>query len=86
MCCTRVRCIDGKSILGLAGLAAEQGTRLDLEASGPDAEAALAALAELISAQFHEDENGQPTDVGGSRPPEAGASGGAGPTAQEPGP
>ena len=30
------------------------GTRLELEARGPDAEAALAALAELVSARFHE--------------------------------
>lgn len=54
--------IDGKSILGLAGLAAERGTRLELEAFGPDAEDALAALVDLITADFHEDDNGFPTD------------------------
>ena len=48
------RAVDGKSILDLALLAAECGTRLDLEARGPDAEAAVAALAELVSARFHE--------------------------------
>ena len=39
-------------------MAAECGTRLDLEARGPDAAAAIEALAELIAAQFHEDEEG----------------------------
>jgi phosphocarrier protein HPr len=49
---------DGKSILDLAILAAECGARLDLEADGPDAEASLAALCELVEARFHE--NGTP--------------------------
>ena len=43
---------DGRSILEMACLAAECGTFLDLEARGPDAEAALAALAELVAAGF----------------------------------
>ena len=46
--------VDGKSILDLATLAAECGTRLRLEASGPDAEAAIDALAVLIDAGFYE--------------------------------
>jgi phosphocarrier protein HPr len=37
----------------MTGLAAECGTMLDLEAKGPDAEAALAALADLVAAGFH---------------------------------
>ncbi len=41
---------DGRSILDLATLAAECGTRLVLETRGSDAEAALAALVGLISA------------------------------------
>jgi phosphotransferase system HPr (HPr) family protein len=41
--------IDGKSMLGLLGLAAEQGTELTLEVSGPDDQAALEALAELMA-------------------------------------
>jgi phosphocarrier protein HPr len=49
---------NGKSILDLTTLAAERGTRLDLEARGPDAEAAVEALADLVSAQFYENENG----------------------------
>jgi len=48
------RAADGKSILDLVTLAAECGTRLDLEARGSDAEATLAALAELVSARLHE--------------------------------
>ena len=48
------RAADGKSILDLAMLAAECGTRLELEARGPDADAARAALADLVTARFHE--------------------------------
>ena len=50
---------DGRSILALASLAAERGSKLELEATGPDAEAAVEALAALIRAEFHEDEFGQ---------------------------
>jgi phosphotransferase system HPr (HPr) family protein len=49
---------NGKSILEMTGLAAECGTHLDLEARGPDAEEALTALAELVAAGFHMDEEG----------------------------
>lgn len=48
--------VNGKSILDLTTLAAECGTRLDLEASGPDADEALTALSGLIKARFHEAE------------------------------
>lgn len=44
---------DGKSILEMACLAAGCGTSLDLEARGPDAEEALAALAGLVAAGFY---------------------------------
>ncbi len=50
---------NGKSILDLMTLAAECGTYLELEASGPDAEAAVEALVELVVARFHETEDGQ---------------------------
>jgi phosphocarrier protein len=45
-------------------LAAECGTMLDLEASGPDAEEALVALADLVAAGFHmtEEDYRQPGD------------------------
>ena len=52
------RAVDGKSILDMMTLAAGCGTRLDLEARGPDAEAALAALVELVSAGFLELDRG----------------------------
>jgi phosphocarrier protein len=51
----RVHCkgitADGKSVLSLLALAAECGTMLAVEAEGCDAEDAVDALAELISAQ-----------------------------------
>ena len=56
--------VNGKSILDLSTLAAECGTRLDLEARGPDAEAAIEALAELVLARFHETDEGQDTPSG----------------------
>jgi phosphocarrier protein HPr len=46
---------NGKSILDLTTLAAACGTRLDLEARGPDATEALSALCELIESRFHEE-------------------------------
>ncbi len=49
---------NGKSILELALLAAECGTRLELEAREPQAEAAVDALAELVLAKFHEGPDG----------------------------
>jgi phosphotransferase system HPr (HPr) family protein len=49
---------NGKSILDMTTLAAECGATLVLEARGSDAEEALAALAELVAAGFHmEDES-----------------------------
>ncbi|QDV35035.1 hybrid sensor histidine kinase/response regulator [Tautonia plasticadhaerens] len=64
------RAVDGKSILDLATLAAGCGTRLELEARGPDAEAALAALAELVAARFH-DGDGAACPAAGMTPPRA---------------
>lgn len=45
---------NGKSILALMTLAAEQGTKLVLRADGPDAEEAVEALAELFGRGFDE--------------------------------
>ena len=57
----RVHCngvvANGKSILDVLSLAAECGTMLALEAQGCDAEDAIAALADLISAQSSESED-----------------------------
>ena len=50
---------DGRSLTGLALLRAGQGDELDVVASGPDADALLAALAELAVANF-----GDPPDAG----------------------
>ena len=46
--------VDGKSILAILTLAAVEGTQLEIEATGPDAEAALDALAELVQRNFAE--------------------------------
>jgi len=48
--------VDGKSILAILTLAAAEGTTLVIEATGPDADQALDALAELIAHKFAEDE------------------------------
>lgn len=45
---------DGKSILDLLSLAAAEGTRLVIEATGPDAEEALSAIGRLFEQNFHE--------------------------------
>lgn len=49
---------NGKSILDLMALAAACGTTLEIEARGPDAEEAVAALAALIGAGFEASEEG----------------------------
>lgn len=48
--------VNGKSIMGVMMLAAGQGTSVLLEAEGPDAEQALAALTNLIANRFGEGE------------------------------
>ena len=58
VCCNGAEA-DGKSLLSLLCLAAEGGMMPDLEAHGPDAEEALTALADLISARPHEIEGCQ---------------------------
>jgi phosphocarrier protein HPr len=47
--------VNGKSIMGMMMLAAEYGTPVTIRATGEDAAAAVAGLAELISARFGED-------------------------------
>ena len=44
--------VDGKSILSILTLGAEQGTQLEIVATGPDAAAAVAALAQLVEQGF----------------------------------
>jgi phosphocarrier protein HPr len=48
--------VDARSIMGLMMLAAGPGSTIDIEAEGPDAEAAVNALAALVAAKFEEDE------------------------------
>ena len=57
ICISRAgRRVNAKSIMGVMMLAAGQGSSVLLEAEGPDAEQALAALARLIADKFGEGE------------------------------
>lgn len=51
--------VDGKSIMSLLMLGATNGSELTILATGSDASAALAALADLVANRFHEDEQEQ---------------------------
>ena len=46
--------VSGRSIMGLMMLAAAAGTVIELSATGPQAEAAVSALADLIECKFDE--------------------------------
>jgi phosphocarrier protein HPr len=46
--------MDGKSIMGLLLLAAARGTVITISADGPDEQAAIAALTELVVSGFGE--------------------------------
>ncbi|MDZ7681500.1 MAG: HPr family phosphocarrier protein [Fodinibius sp.] len=46
--------VNGKSILGVMTLAAEQGAELELELDGPDEQEAMDAITELIADGFGE--------------------------------
>jgi phosphocarrier protein HPr len=48
--------VGGASIMGILTLGAAQGSTIVVAASGRDAEAALAALAELVAGRFGEEE------------------------------
>lgn len=52
---------DGKSILEVLTLAAEAGTRLVVEATGPDAREALEAIGSLFDRNFNEHAGSQKT-------------------------
>ncbi len=47
---------DGRSIMGVLTLAATQGSKIQIEASGPDAEQAVRAIERLIDRRFNESE------------------------------
>jgi len=44
--------VNGKSIMGVMMLAAEEGSTIKVRADGPDEQAALAALTELVNGKF----------------------------------
>jgi len=48
--------VNGKSIMGLMMLAASNGSSIEVEATGDDAEAMLDAIGALIAARFNERE------------------------------
>lgn len=48
--------VNGRSIMGIMMLAAEQGSTIDVAASGPQADEAIAAIRDLVDARFNEDE------------------------------
>ena len=47
---------DGRSIMGVLTLAATQGSKLHVEATGEEAERAVKAIEKLIDARFNESE------------------------------
>ena len=47
--------VDGKSIMGLMMLAAGHGCVICVSSEGPDSEAAIAAIGDLIARKFEED-------------------------------
>ena len=48
--------VDGRSIMGVMTLAAEQGSHIDVETAGPQAREALDAITELVANRFNEGE------------------------------
>ena len=50
------RRVNAKSIMGVMMLAAGMGSSIEIEADGPDEDAAMAALRELIDGRFGEGE------------------------------
>ncbi|XUM23995.1 HPr family phosphocarrier protein [Bradyrhizobium oligotrophicum S58] len=47
--------VGGRSIMGLMMLAAAPGTKILVSATGPEAEAALQAITDLVNEKFHEE-------------------------------
>ena len=59
--------VDGKSILAILALGAQQGTQLAIEAVGSDAEVALDALVTLVEQGFDEEDVDQQQIVDNSK-------------------
>ena len=47
---------DGRSIMGVLTLAAAQGSKIQVEATGDDAERAVRAIEKLVDSRFNENE------------------------------
>ena len=47
--------VNGRSIMGLMMLAAAPGTTIRVSALGPDADAAITAITELVESKFNEE-------------------------------
>ena len=52
--------VNGKSIMGVMMLAAEEGASIEIRAQGEDAERAIEELVTLVERGFDEDEEGRP--------------------------
>jgi len=52
--------VNGKSIMGVMMLAAEEGAQIEIRAEGEDAEKALEDLVSLVERGFDEDDEGRP--------------------------
>lgn len=52
--------VNGKSIMGLMTLAANQGSVIEIEASGDDAQGAMAALEEFLNTDHEEEKTKDP--------------------------
>jgi phosphocarrier protein len=48
--------VNGRSIMGIMMLAAEQGSTIEIEVTGPQAGEALAAIIDLVAQRFREEE------------------------------
>ena len=48
--------VNGRSIMGVMMLAAEQGSHIEVTTTGPDAQAALDAITDLVANKFNESE------------------------------
>lgn len=58
--------VNGKSIMGVMMLAAEQGAAIEIRAQGEDAEGAVEELRALVERGFDEDDEGRPVRVAGN--------------------
>ena len=56
--------VNGKSIMGVMMMAAEQGAEIEIRAEGEDAEKAVGDLVALVERGFDEDEEGRPVRAG----------------------